>query len=222
MEASAGANIQQEREDEPEVDEPMSNHKHMPPNEGSKCKDGVESPRTEGKLSPMGQQSFNASITFTVLETSEGCETMKEQKQDNRSRKDEQEQNNVNEPIEMELERRDEEVARWYNERNGCPWWAARVVMQYFGIILHEDEPCRWSIDDYDGGVTWMEMKMEPETQYRDDGQTTTTQHKEFRSKLMQLDMEADEVLDMEIGINERNGKWHGTRSRLQEVCEEA
>ena len=69
--------------------------------------------------------------------------------------------------------------------------------MQYFGMVLQEDEPNMWSIDNYDGGITWMEMNVEPEQKYQGDVDTTTTQHREFRSKLLQLEMEIDEMLDM-------------------------
>lgn len=53
------------------------------------------------------------------------------------------------------------------NEWNTYPWCAPRIIWQYFENQTQSVNPTVWSIDNYDGDPTWIEMRMLPKNEYK-------------------------------------------------------
>ena len=87
---------------------------------------------------------------------------------------------------------------------------------------MQGDEPTQWSVDNYDGAETWMEMDIIPNEQYRNDAETTTVQWREFRGKLMQVEMETDELLEATETKTGSSKRWQEMKTTVQTLCQEA
>lgn len=88
-----------------------------------------------------------------------------------------------NQDTKGEFDQQDEEFQAWLKNGGQYPWYAPRVLMQYFEITLQYDGPGAWSIDNYDGAVTWMDFETQPNELYRHNADTTPAQSRELRKK---------------------------------------
>ena len=116
----------------------------------------------------------------------------------------------------------DNALKEWHDHMGPYPWYAPRVLKQYFEMVMQGEEPIQWSIDNYDGGATWMEMDVMPKEQYKNDAEPSTTQRRELRNKLIQIEMETDEMMEYEQASEWKRRRWQVLRTTVQEMCEEA
>ena len=49
-------------------------------------------------------------------------------------------------------------------------------------------DPIGWSIDNHDGGLTWLDTQTVPGLGYKDDADTAASQRREFRNKLLEIE----------------------------------
>ena len=113
------------------------------------------------------------------------------------------------------------------SEWNGYPWFAPRVTLQYLELIMCSGEPTTWTIDNYDGGTTWVELRTLPSEEYAKDAEPTPTQRREMRASLMQLEGVIEDIMSgTHSGIggervsDERQlSQWQQVKEDVRQVC---
>ena len=93
-------------------------------------------------------------------------------------------------------------------KRKNYQWYAPRVLMTCWEHVTQGAEPTQWRLDSYDGCTIWVEMHMMPDESDRRDANPTITQQRELGPKIMQSQIETDELLERNpTGCNaEANG----------------
>ena len=105
------------------------------------------------------------------------------------------------------------------NEWSTYPWYAPRVILQYLETQMRNVEPIQWSVDNYDGVPTWVEIQTMPDSRYKGDINPTGIQHRELRAALMQLEMETDTPREIEINQDQRHEQWGCTTGKVRMIC---
>ena len=108
------------------------------------------------------------------------------------------------------------------NEKDGewsvHPWFAPRVLMQYWEWQTQGERFTPWSMDSYDGSAVWVDMEILPDENYRGDVEPTTAQGNELRPKLMQLENETEELMEKDVDRKQKQEEWKHIRRR-QDRC---
>ena len=108
-----------------------------------------------------------------------------------------------------------EAVSEDKDEWRTYPWYAPRVIWRYLERQTQDNNPSAWSIDNYDGAPTWIEMQTLPEEKHRRDAEPTTAQRREFRAKLIQLEIETEEMTETTTETTKRQAEWKLIKNRM-------
>ena len=108
------------------------------------------------------------------------------------------------------------------SQRETFPWLAPRVMQQYLEQRTNTAEPTTWSIDDYDGEVSWEEIKQQPSIDYRHDSEVSRNQYHKLMHALYQFEGETDELIKRQETrgcVEGDKRKWQKVRDNIKEEC---
>ena len=109
-------------------------------------------------------------------------------------------------------------------EEDEQPWFATKILWQYLEQRMNTEEPTTWSIDDYDGKVSWQELKQQPSIDHEHDVDMNPNQYHKLMHALYQLESITDELVEKQelSGCNDGNKKeWLNIKDQVKTKCME-
>ena len=82
--------------------------------------------------------------------------------------------------------------------------------------------PTIWSIDNYDGEESWLEIGRAPNNEYRHDTQVSANQYHKMACELYNLEGETDKLIQQHDPTMDDNGdteEWKRIKDQVREVC---
>ena len=96
------------------------------------------------------------------------------------------------------------------------------MIQQYIEQRTNTTKPTAWSIDDYDGELSWEEIKQQPNDEYREYHKADVNQYHKLMHRLYQLESDIDDLIKRQEtnGWDEEGGKeWQRIRDFIKEEC---
>ena len=84
------------------------------------------------------------------------------------------------------------------SRRTDFPWTAPRIIWEFLEHDVGEDGPTIWSIDNYDGEDSWLEIGRTPTNGYRCDAEVSVNQYHKMACELHNLEGETDRLIQQQ------------------------
>ena len=104
----------------------------------------------------------------------------------------------------------------------GFPRTAPRIIQQFLEHRTDGEKPCQWSIDEYDGVVSWAECNQLLREAYQKDAELTTNQYHKLTHSLYQWEGMIEDLIERRERDEEQEQgrqKWQEIREGIRDAC---